>query len=79
MEQMSLFGNNRAMTPLASRLRPDSLDDFAGSGASCGKREDPETADRERPDLIHDLLGASGRGKDDPCKYHSRKDEVGIC
>ena len=28
MEQMSLFGDNRAMTPLASRLRPDSLDDF---------------------------------------------------
>ena len=30
MEQMTLFGNNRAMTPLASRLRPDSLDNFVG-------------------------------------------------
>ena len=30
MEQLSLFGNNRAMTPLASRLRPDSLDGFVG-------------------------------------------------
>ena len=30
MEQMTLFGNDRAMTPLASRLRPDSLDDFVG-------------------------------------------------
>lgn len=30
MEQMTLFGNSRAMTPLASRLRPDSLDDFVG-------------------------------------------------
>ena len=30
MEQMTLFENDRAMTPLASRLRPDSLDDFVG-------------------------------------------------
>lgn len=34
---MSLFGNNRAMTPLASRLRPDSLDDFVGQGHLVGK------------------------------------------
>lgn len=37
MEQMSLFGNNRAMTPLASRLRPDSLDDFVGQEHLVGK------------------------------------------
>lgn len=30
MEQMTLFGNNRAMTPLASRLRPDTLEEFVG-------------------------------------------------
>lgn len=30
MEQMSLFGNSRAMAPLASRLRPDTLDGFVG-------------------------------------------------
>ena len=30
MEQMTLFGNNRAMTPLASRLRPDTLEGFVG-------------------------------------------------
>ena len=34
---MSLFGNNRAMTPLASRLRPDSLDDFVGQEHLIGK------------------------------------------
>lgn len=34
---MSLFGNNRAMTPLASRLRPDSLDDFVGQEHLVGK------------------------------------------
>ncbi|WP_049728284.1 replication-associated recombination protein A [Dorea sp. D27] len=30
MEQISLFDNERAVTPLASRLRPGSLDAFAG-------------------------------------------------
>lgn len=37
MEQMTLFGNDRAMTPLASRLRPQSLDDFAGQEHLVGK------------------------------------------
>ncbi len=37
MEQMTLFGNDRTMTPLASRLRPDSLDDFAGQQHLTGK------------------------------------------
>ncbi len=30
MEQMTLFGDSRAMAPLASRLHPDSLDEFVG-------------------------------------------------
>ena len=37
MEQMTLFGNDRAMTPLASRLRPDSLDDFVGQEHLVGE------------------------------------------
>ena len=37
MEQLSLFGNNRAMTPLASRLRPDSLDEFVGQQHLVGR------------------------------------------
>ena len=37
MEQMTLFGNNRTMTPLASRLRPDSLDDFVGQQHLVGE------------------------------------------
>ena len=37
MEQMTLFGSDRVMTPLASRLRPDSLDDFAGQEHLVGK------------------------------------------
>ena len=32
MQQMTLFDNNRVTTPLASRLRPDSLDEFVGQG-----------------------------------------------
>lgn len=37
MEQMTLFENNRAMTPLAVRLRPDSLDDFVGQQHLVGE------------------------------------------
>ena len=34
---MTLFGNDRAMTPLASRLRPDSLDEFVGQEHLVGE------------------------------------------
>ncbi len=37
MEQMTLFDNNRLTTPLASRLRPESLDDFVGQEHLVGK------------------------------------------
>ena len=37
MEQMTLFDNNRVTTPLASRLRPSSLDDFVGQEHLVGK------------------------------------------
>ena len=37
MEQMTLFGSDRAMTPLASRVRPDSLEEFAGQEHLLGK------------------------------------------
>lgn len=37
MEQMTLFGNNRTMTPLASRVRPDTLDEFVGQEHLLGK------------------------------------------
>lgn len=37
MEQMTLFDQSEQMTPLASRLRPDSLDDFAGQEHLLGK------------------------------------------
>ena len=37
MEQMTLFGNSRVMTPLADRLRPTSLEEFAGQRHLVGK------------------------------------------
>ena len=37
MQQMTLFDNSRVTTPLASRLRPDSLDDFVGQEHLVGK------------------------------------------
>lgn len=37
MEQMTLFDNNRTMTPLAGRVRPESLDEFAGQEHLLGK------------------------------------------
>ena len=37
MEQMTLFGSDRVMTPLASRVRPDSLEEFAGQEHLLGR------------------------------------------
>lgn len=37
MQQMSLFENRQMMTPLASRLRPDSLEDFVGQEHLIGR------------------------------------------
>ena len=67
MEQMSLFDDRQASAPLASRLRPSSWE---------GK--DVKTADRARPDIFHDILGAARRRKDDACQYHSRTHEGGF-
>ena len=38
MEQMTLFDDHRQTTPLASRIRPHTLEEFAG-GASSRPRE----------------------------------------
>lgn len=37
MRQQSLFGNNAASNPLASRLRPDNFDDYVGQQHLLGK------------------------------------------
>ena len=41
MQQMTLFDNNRVTTPLASRLRPDSLDEFVGQEHLVGQGKIP--------------------------------------
>ena len=38
MEQMTLFDQREEMTPLANRLRPDTLDDFVGQEHLLGTR-----------------------------------------
>ena len=37
MEQMTLFDNQEGLIPLASRVRPDSLDSFVGQVHLLGK------------------------------------------
>ena len=37
MEQMTLFDQREEMTPLANRLRPDTLDDFVGQEHLLGQ------------------------------------------
>ena len=39
MEQLSLFDDRERTAPLASRLRPDSLEDFVGQEHLVGKRK----------------------------------------
>ena len=78
MEQMTLFGNNRTMTPLASRLRPDSLDDFVGQQHLVGEGKILRHVIERDPDILHDLLGAAGGGQDDAGQHHRGQDKVGI-
>ena len=37
MEQLTLFDNREQTTPLASRLRPDTFEDYAGQKHLIGK------------------------------------------
>ena len=39
MEQLSLFDDRKTIAPLASRLRPDSLDGFIGQEHLLGKAD----------------------------------------
>ena len=72
MQQMSLFENRQMMTPLASRLRPDSLEDFVGQEHLIGRGK------ILRQLIEKDILGSSRCGEDHPCQYHRGQDEVGV-
>ena len=43
MEQLSLFDDRERTAPLASRLRPDSLEDFVGQEHLGRKEKDSKT------------------------------------
>ena len=67
-EQLSLFDNERELTPLASRLRPESLGDFAGQEHLLGPGR-----------LLRQLiLGTSGRRQDDAGPHHRQEDKSGF-
>ncbi len=53
MEQMSLFDNREDFSPLATRLRPESLESFVGQKHLLGKG-------KMLRNFINDFLGSSG-------------------
>ena len=63
MEQQSLFGNRAGQDmPLATRMRPRTLEEFAGQRHLLGKGKVLRQLIEERPRVFHDFLGAAGRG-----------------
>ena len=79
MEQLSLFDDRERTAPLASILRPDSLEDFVGQEHLVGKRKILRQL-IER-DQISSMIfwGPPGVGKNDSCKHYCRKDESRVC
>ena len=59
MEQMSLFDDRGQSAPLATRLRPDSLEDFAGQEHLLGKGK-----------ILRQLIE-----KDQPGQHYRREDK----
>ena len=78
MEQMTLFGNNRTMTPLASRVRPDTLDEFVGQEHLLGKGKILRQLIEQ--DHISSMIfwGTARCGQDDSCQYYCWPDPVGV-
>ena len=70
MEQLSLFDDRKSSAPLASRLRPKSLEEFVGQKHLVGEGKDPPPAYRKGSDFFHDLLGTAGSGQDDAGADH---------
>ena len=59
MEQMSLFDNREDFSPLATRLRPESLESFVGQKHLLGKGKMLRNL-IEQDHFINDFLGSSG-------------------
>ena len=67
MEQQSLFENRAGQDmPLATRMRPRTLEEFVRAAAICSARARCcASLIEERPRVLHDFLGAAGRGQND--------------
>ena len=61
-DQRTLFEND-GLQPLAARLRPQTLEEFVGQKHLLGEGK-----------VLHDLLGAARRGKNDPRANHRPSD-----
>ena len=75
MEQLSMFDYKETMSPLASRLRPESLETFVGQKHLLGKGKLLRQLIDQRPDPFHDLLGAARRREDHPGQHHRQTDQ----
>ena len=69
MEQLSLFDDRERSAPLASRLRPESLDEYVGQRHLIGEGK-----------ILRRLIGGpAGGGKDYPGKNYCQADKGGVC
>ena len=78
MEQMSLFDDRQRSAPLASRLRPQSLEEFVGQKHLVG---DGMVLRRliERDEISSMIFwGPPGVGKTTLAQYHCRPDKGGF-
>ena len=67
-----------AHAPLADRLRPHALDEFAGPAAARRRGRCPAPRDRGGPRLLVDLLRAAGHRQDDARAHHRGEHAVGL-
>ena len=71
MIQQTLFGETDTGRPLASRMRPRTLEEFAGQRHLLGEGK----VLRQLIDGDRGVLGAAWRGQNDACAHHRQQDE----
>ena len=74
MIQQTLFGETDTGRPLASRMRPRTLEEFEGQRHLLGEGKVlRQLIDGDRvPSMV---LGAAWRGQNDACAHHRQQDE----
>ena len=75
MIQQTLFGETDTGRPLASRMRPRTLEEFAGQRHLLGEGKVlRQLIDGDRvPSMV--FWGPPGVGKNDACAHHRQQDE----